>query len=80
MYGHPKLVKQWAKIMKPDATPAQVERARQMRLAKASKAAFMRAQGDLFSRDGSAGTASQSSVAENPRRPVGGITRKEKPC
>lgn len=23
MYGHPKLVKQWAKIMKPDATPAQ---------------------------------------------------------
>lgn len=51
MYGHPKLVKQWAKIMKPDPTPAQVERVRQMREAKARKAEFMRAQGDLFSRD-----------------------------
>lgn len=69
MYGHPKLVKQWAKIMKPDPIPAQVERARQMREAKARKAAFLASQGTL-----------EFPVAENPRRPVGGTTtRKENP-
>ncbi|WP_018076750.1 hypothetical protein [Thiobacillus denitrificans] len=49
MYGHPLLVKQWAKIMKPDATPAQIEQARIMRAAKIAKRIFMQRQNDLFS-------------------------------
>ncbi len=49
MYGHPLMVKKWAKAMKPNPTPEQVEQARIMRKAKAQKRAFLIRQRNLFS-------------------------------
>ena len=48
MYGHPLMVKQWAKSMKPEATPAQIEQARIMRAARAAKRDFLNRQQTLF--------------------------------
>lgn len=48
MYGHPLMLKQWAKIMKPDATPQQIEQARIMRAAKIAKRIFQERQISLF--------------------------------
>ena len=48
MYGHPLLVKQHAKAMKPKATPAQIEQAKLMRAAKIAKRIFESRQISLF--------------------------------
>lgn len=48
MYGHPHLVKQWAKFLKPAATPQQIEQARLMRAAKIAKRNFLERQKPLF--------------------------------
>lgn len=49
MYCHPKAVKKWAKAMKPEATPQQLEQARIMRAARAAKRDFLHRQQTLFS-------------------------------
>lgn len=54
MYGHPLMVKKWAKAMKPKPTPGQIEQARIMRAAKIAKRIFMQRQHDLFSLSASA--------------------------
>lgn len=48
MYCHPLAVKKWAKAMKPQATPAQIERARVMRAAKIAKRIFQQRQLPIF--------------------------------
>lgn len=48
MYCHPSQVKKWAKAMKPDPTPAQIEQAQFMRKAKQAKREFLRLQKPLF--------------------------------
>lgn len=48
MYCHPHAVKKWAKAMKPEATPAQIEQARIMRAAKIAKRIFQNRQISLF--------------------------------
>lgn len=48
MYGHPLMVKKWAKAMKPEATPAQIEQARIMRAAKIAKRILQQRQLPLF--------------------------------
>lgn len=48
MYAHPLAVKKWAKAMKPDATPAQIEQARLMRSAKIARRQFEEQQLTLF--------------------------------
>lgn len=48
MYCHPSLVRQWAKAMKPKATPAQIEQARIMRAAKIAKRIFQQRQLPIF--------------------------------
>lgn len=48
MYGHPRLVKQWAKALKPAPSPRLIEQARIMRAAKIARRAFVERQGDLF--------------------------------
>lgn len=48
MYCHPHAFKQWAKTMKPKATPQQIEQARLMRAGKQKKAVFLEAQISLF--------------------------------
>lgn len=44
MYGHPLMVKKWAKAMKPKPTPAQLEQARIMRASKIAKRNFLQRQ------------------------------------
>lgn len=51
MYCHPSLVKQWAKLAKPKATPRQIEQARLMRSAKIAKREFEQKQISLFSKE-----------------------------
>jgi hypothetical protein len=51
MYGHPALVRQWARSMRPSAPARLVEQARLMREAKAKKAAFLEKQHPLFTDD-----------------------------
>lgn len=48
MYGHPHMVKKWAKAMKPKPTPGQIEQARLMRAAKIAKRIFEDRQLSLF--------------------------------
>lgn len=48
MYGHPHLVKQWAKHSKPKGSPAQCYQAALMRAAKQKKRAYLDAQLSLF--------------------------------
>lgn len=48
MYGHPLAVKQWAKSMKPKATPAQIVQVRIMRAAKIAKRIFLQRQLPIF--------------------------------
>jgi len=48
MYGHPSLVKQWAKSLKPQATVQQIEHAKKMRAAKIAKRIFQQRQIPLF--------------------------------
>jgi hypothetical protein len=48
MYGHPRVVKQWAKALKPPATPSQFAQAALMRRAKAARKRFDQKQGKLF--------------------------------
>lgn len=48
MYCHPSQVKNWAKVMKPKATPAQIEQARIMRAAKIAKRIFQQRQLPIF--------------------------------
>jgi hypothetical protein len=48
MYCHPSAVKKWAKAMKPQATPAQIEHARIMRASKIAKRIFMERQLPIF--------------------------------
>ena len=49
--GHPKLVKQWAKHMKPAPTARAVQQAQLMREAKQRKRDFLASQGKLFDQD-----------------------------
>ena len=48
MYCHPSQGKNWAKAMKPKATPAQIEQARIMRAAKIAKRIFQQRQLPIF--------------------------------
>ena len=64
MYGHPHMVKKWAKAMKPKPTPGQIEQARIMRAAKIAKRIFMQRQHDLFSLSASA----EKSPADGSRK------------
>lgn len=48
MYAHPLAVKKWAKAMKPQAKPAQIEQARLMRAAKIARRQFEEQQLSLF--------------------------------
>ncbi len=48
MYGHPLMVKKWAKAMKPKAPPRLIEQARLMRQAKVQKRDYLTRQKDLF--------------------------------
>lgn len=48
MYCLPSQVKQWAKVMKPQATPAQIDQAKKMRAAKIAKRIFADRQKALF--------------------------------
>lgn len=48
MYGHPLMVKKWAKAMKPQATAAQIEQARIMRAVKIAKRIFQQRQLPIF--------------------------------
>lgn len=48
MYCYPSQVRNWAKSMKPKATPYQLEQARTMRAAKIAKRIFEERQISLF--------------------------------
>lgn len=48
MYGHPFQVRKWAKSMKPQGTPQQIEQAKIMRAAKIAKRIFESRQNSLF--------------------------------
>lgn len=48
MYCHPRLVKKWARSLKPAGDPRLGEQARIMRAAKVAKREFRKRQRDLF--------------------------------
>lgn len=48
MYCHPRAVKKWAKVMKPQATPQQIEQAKIMRAAKIARRIFQQRQLSIF--------------------------------
>lgn len=51
MMGHPKLVKKWAKNLKPAPTVREVQQAQTMREAKQNKRDFLASQCILFNQD-----------------------------
>ena len=51
MMSHPKLVKKWAKYLKPAPTARAIEQAQTMREAKQRKRDFLALQGQLFNQD-----------------------------